>query len=234
MLKYFRVLLGLLLWPCCFAAARAVYAMLAAGTGAGGEMFWLGTGIGLVLWIAVFAFLPAPVKSYVLAHELTHALWGHLFGAAILGMRVSRNGGSVRLTESNAFVALAPYFFPFYAVLVVCFHALLSIFFDLDKYHLAFLAAVGFTLGFHLFFTVSVLATRQSDIDLYGKIFSYSLICFMNLLAIGLLIVAILPVSIMQFAGVLGAELLQAWMVLRGWALYLCGRAAASAAALRS
>ncbi|MFA7158813.1 MAG: hypothetical protein WC299_05870 [Kiritimatiellia bacterium] len=56
----------------------------------------------------------------------------------------------------------------------------------------------------------------------------------MNLLAIGLLIVAILPVSIMQFAGVLGAQLLQACMVLRGWALYLCGRVAASAAALRS
>jgi len=215
-MKIFRVLIGLILLPCCAAVSRTVYFMLAE-TGncgeTGGATFLLGISVGLVLWIAVFIFLPAPVKSYVLAHELTHALWGHLFGATVLGMRVSKTGGNVKLSESNMFVALAPYFFPLYSILVICAYFLLSVFFDLQKYHLVFLAAMGFTLGFHLFFTVSVLATKQSDIEIYGKVFSYTLIYFMNALILGLLVVAVLPVSLVQFATRLATDFLFVW----GW-----------------
>jgi hypothetical protein len=190
--------------------------------GSGGATFWLGIGAGLVLWILVFVFLPAPVKSYVLAHELTHALWGHFFGATLLGMRVSKTGGNVKLSETNLFVALAPYFFPLYSVLVICLYSLLSIFYDLQKYHFLFLAAVGFTLGFHVFFTISVLATRQSDIEIYGRIFSYTLIYFMNALVIGLLIVAILPVSLVQFATGFGVEFMNVWRVAGDWLFWAC------------
>jgi len=222
MWKYIRVLIGLFLVPCCAAITRAVYFMLAgAGNGADhcGLTFWLGIGGGLLLWILVFVFLPTPVKSYVLAHELTHALWGHFFGATLLGLRVSKTGGNVKLSESNIFVALAPYFFPLYSILVICVYSLLSIFFELQKYHFIFLAAMGFTLGFHVFFTVSVLVTRQSDIDVYGKIFSYTLIYFMNALIIGLLIVAILPVSLVQFVLCLGVEFMNVWRIVGVWSL---------------
>jgi len=197
------VLIGLFLLPCCAAASRTVYFMLVTMDNKGdmvASTFWLATGTGFLLWILVFVFLPAPVKSYVLAHELTHVLWGHFFGATVLGMRVSKTGGNVKLSESNMFVALAPYFFPLYSILVICAYFLLSVFFDLQKYHLLFLAAVGFTLGFHLFFTVSALAIKQTDIEDYGKIFSYALIYFMNALIISLLIVAVSPVSLVQFA----------------------------------
>ena len=122
------------------------------------------------------------------------------FGAAIPVMRVSKTGGNVKLSESNMLVVLAPYFFPLYSILVVCAYSLFSVFFDLQKYNLLFLAAVGFTLGFHFFFTVSVLAMKQTDIENYGKVFSYALIYFMNALVIGLLIVAVSPVSLIQFA----------------------------------
>jgi len=225
-MKAVRMLIGLFLLPCCAAVSRAVYFMLA-GTGiygeTGGATFLLGIGVGLVLWIAVFVFLPAPVKSYVLAHELTHVLWGHFFGATVLGMRVSKNGGNVKLSESNMFVALAPYFFPLYSILVICAYFLLSVFFDLQKYHLLFLAAVGFTLGFHLFFTVSALAIKQTDIEDYGKIFSYTLIYFMNALIIGLLIVAVSPVSLLQFAVRLAADFGIVWNLIWGGILRLYG-----------
>lgn len=222
MWKFIRVLIGLFLLPCCAAASRAVYFMLA-GTGScgetGGATFLLGIGVGLVLWVAVFIFLPVPIKSYVLAHELTHVLWGHFLGAAVLEMRVSKTGGNVKLSESNIFIALAPYFFPLYSILVICAYFLLSVFFDLQKYHSVFLAAVGFTLGFHLFFTVSALAIKQSDIENYGKVFSYALIYFMNALIIGLLIVAVSPVSLVQFAARLAADMVFVWAYL--WSLLL-------------
>lgn len=223
-MRIIRVLIGLFLLPCCAAVSRTVYFMLAAPGNygeTGGVTFLLALGMGLFLWVLVFVFLPAPVKSYVLAHELTHALWGHLFGATVLGMRVSKTGGNVKLSESNMFVALAPYFFPLYSILVICAYFLLSVFFDLQKYHLLFLAAAGFTLGFHLFFTVSVLAVKQTDIENYGKIFSYALIYFMNALVIGLLIVAVLPASLVQFADRLAADFGMVWNLIWGGILKL-------------
>jgi hypothetical protein len=64
-------------------------------------------------------FLPHPVKTYVVAHELTHALWGLLCGARVSHLRVSEGGGSVRLSKSNIVITLAPYFFPLYTILVI-------------------------------------------------------------------------------------------------------------------
>ena len=74
--------------------------------------------IGFALWLFPFFCLPRPTRSYVLAHELTHALWGWVMGARIKRMRISKSSGSVTLTKSNFLVALAPYFFPLYTVLV--------------------------------------------------------------------------------------------------------------------
>lgn len=208
-MKALRVFIGLLLLPCGFAISRAVYFLLAA-TGRSGEsfgsIFCLAAGTGLCLWALVFVFMPAPVKSYVLAHELTHALWGHLMGAALLGLKVSKRGGNVKLSESNFLVVLAPYFFPLYALLVICAYFLGSVFVDLHKYDALFYALVGFTLGFHIFFTVMVLARKQPDIKNYGKIFSYTLIYFMNALVISLLIVAVAPVTFNQFTARVAAD----------------------------
>lgn len=225
MWKYIRVLIGLLLVPCCVAITRALYFLLAGRGGGelGGTTFWLAIGGGFFLWILVFVFLPMPVKSYVLAHELTHVLWGHFFGATVLGIRVSAKGGNVKLSESNFFVALAPYFFPLYAVLVICAWFLASVFFDLQKYQLIFLAAVGFTLGFHFFFTVSAMTMKQSDIENYGKFFSFTLVYFMNALVIGLLVVTVSPVSLVQFVVRLAGDFMEVWQIIWSWILKLNG-----------
>lgn len=197
-----RVIIGLLLLPCCAAVARTIFLMLAM-PGNQREIiaapFWLALGAGLFLWIIVFIFLPAPVKSYVLAHELTHVLWGSLMGATVLGMRVSKSGGNVKLSESNFCIALAPYFFPLYTILLVSAWFLASVFMDLRNFFPLLLGAMGFTLGFHLCFTISALGQRQTDIEQYGRFFSFTLICFMNLLVIGLLFVLVSPITINQF-----------------------------------
>lgn len=223
-MKIARLLIGLVLLPSCVAVARTIYFMLAA-PGNSDEVveaaFWLALGAGFLLWMLIFIFLPAPVKSYVLAHELTHVFWGSLMGATLLGMRVSKNGGSVKLSESNFLVALAPYFFPLYTILIVGAWFLASVFLDLQKCFPLFLGALGFTLGFHICFTIPALGQRQPDIELYGRFFSYALICFMNLLVVGFLLILVAPVSLSQFALRLTADFrfVGEWI----WRLLLAG-----------
>lgn len=202
MWKFIRLLIGLFLLPCCAAVSRTVYFIvmgMGADRAAAMPVFWLAIATGLFLWIVVFIFLPSPVKSYVLAHELTHVLWGSLMGATLLGMRVSKSGGNVKLSESNFFVVLAPYFFPLYTILIVGVWFFTSVFVDLQKYFPLLLGAMGFTLGFHICFTISALGQRQPDIEQYGRFFSCVLICFMNLLVVGLLLILVSPVTVSQF-----------------------------------
>ena len=77
---------------------------------------WLSA--GFMLFLVSWVFLPAPVRLYVLGHELTHALWGLAFGAKPSNLKVGLKGGSVMLTKSNVWITLAPYFFPFWTAIV--------------------------------------------------------------------------------------------------------------------
>ena len=152
-------------------------------------------GGGYLLWLAIYFLLPRPVRTYVLAHELTHALWGWLMGARVMKLNVSKSGGSVTLSKSNFWIALAPYFFPFYTVLTILIYYLLSLFFNLEPYHLTWLALVGFTWGFHLTFTITTLMQHQTDIQENGYLFSYALIYALNVLGICIWILLVSSVT---------------------------------------
>ena len=41
-------------------------------------------------------------RTYILGHELTHALWTILFGGKASGLKISDTGGSVRVSKNNA------------------------------------------------------------------------------------------------------------------------------------
>ena len=49
--------------------------------------------IGFFLWVSLYITMPRPIRTYVLAHELTHALWAWLMGAHVSGMSLSKKGG---------------------------------------------------------------------------------------------------------------------------------------------
>jgi hypothetical protein len=155
-------------------------------------------GGGFLFWIFLYFVLPLPVRTYVLAHELTHALWGTLMGARIFKMRVLKNNGSVTLSKSNFLIALAPYFFPLYTVMVIAGYYVLSIFYDVEAYYLFWLGLVGFTWGFHFTFTISTLLQHQSDINEYGAVFSYALIYLLNAAGICIWIVMVSAATIEQ------------------------------------
>ena len=97
---------------------------------------------GFALWLLIFYALPRPTRTYVLAHELTHALWAYLTGSGVRRMSLSRNSGSVVVTKNNILITLAPYFFPLYTVIVIILYYILSLFWNLGAYEWVWLFLV--------------------------------------------------------------------------------------------
>ncbi len=193
-MRALKWLVGLLLLPACGGGSRSLIGLvraLSGGTWRDLSMSVWGLALGCVLWLFIFLVMPRPVRTYVLAHELTHALWAWVMGAKVRGIRVSRKGGHVKLSHTNFLITLAPYFFPFYTVLVILLHLMLSVFHDLTRYEPVWLGWVGLTWGFHFTFTLSTLRTQQPDIQEHGKLFSYAVIYLFNILGICLWIVAV-------------------------------------------
>lgn len=124
---------------------------------------------------------PKPVRAYVWAHELTHVLWAWLLGGKVSDLRVGPDGGSVRVDTSHFLITLAPYFFPLYTALVLLVYGVWSMFFDLSLYAPFWAGCVGVSWSFHLTFTIHMLWGHQPDIREQGSVFSYTLICLINM-----------------------------------------------------
>jgi hypothetical protein len=166
--KWIKFIIAILLLPVCAGAARALWLVLRAGYGA--DTVWIPLLAGAACWIIIFLILPKPMWIYVLGHELTHALWTWLFGGTVKKMKVTSKGGHVVISKTNFLIALAPYFFPLYAVIVICVFALGRFFlgWPLVWFHLL----VGAAYAFHVTLTFYTLKTRQSDITSQGHLFS--------------------------------------------------------------
>ena len=182
MANLLRFLTGLLLLPACWGLSRTF--VDAVRVAAGGENAASVESISLLGGIAAFTLcwmaLSHPVKTYVLGHELTHALWGLLFGARPSDVRVSASGGSVRLSKENVFIPLAPYFFPFYTFVVIVVALVTFAFIRPLPFLPLWMFMIGFTWAFHVLFTLETLTQRQPDVKLYGRIFSWSFIFIGN------------------------------------------------------
>jgi len=182
--------------PLCVAMTLALLDLLRGLAGGlfSPEVLWLG--IGYTLWLVLWFVMPQPARAYVMAHELTHALWALLFGARIRKMKVTAKGGSVSLSKTNLLITLAPYFFPFYTVLVLLLRWLVGCFVQPVPMPYVWLFLVGLTWGFHLRFTVQSLLTRQPDILEYGRILSHAVIYIFNLLGILLWLICTTSISL--------------------------------------
>lgn len=157
---------------------------------------------GIVIWAIIWMFLPPLTRTYVLGHELTHALWAVVFGGKASGLKVSARGGSVRVSKNNAWITLAPYFFPLYTFLVALLWLLsVWLFPPVRPYAPIFLFWIGMTWSFHFTFTWRFLAYNQPDIREHGRLFSYTLIYALNLLSLGAALVAVSSWSFPEAGG---------------------------------
>ncbi|MEE9369514.1 MAG: hypothetical protein V3V05_11730 [Pontiella sp.] len=187
------MIIGIGMLPLCWGISIAIYKLyqtsVESAVSSGSEAWSLP--IGFLLWVLIYFILPRPMRTYVLGHELTHALWALMMGGRIGKIRVGKTGGHVELSKTNFAITLAPYFFPFYTFLVIAIYYLTSFTFDVEPYRIWWLGAIGFTWSFHITFTIHMLSEHQPDIHEHGRIFSYAVIYIMNLLGIGIWMVIV-------------------------------------------
>ena len=213
MANFLRLLVGIALLPACWGVSRAFLDAIVVSAGADG---WMSVeALSLLGGIAAFAMawfaLSHPVRMYVLGHELTHALWGLLFGARPSDVRVSASGGSVKLTKSNMLITLAPYFFPFYTFIVIVVALITYAFFRPLPYLPLWLFLVGFTWSFHVLFTLETLGQRQPDVKLYGRIFSWTFIFLVNVGIVLVWLALMTPLTFADLGGTLSHRIISAY-----------------------
>ena len=176
--KWIKLIIAILLLPICGGAGMALLKVLHACGSA--DTTWIPLLAGAACWSVIFFLLPKPMWIYVFGHELTHVLWTWLFGGQVKKMKVTSKGGHVVISKTNFVIALAPYFFPLYVVLVVGVFALGNLFWNWNGYFVWFHLCVGAAYAFHLTLTFHVLQTQQSDITSQGYLFSAVMIFLGN------------------------------------------------------
>jgi hypothetical protein len=211
-LRWLKQVVAAFLVPPAFVLTRAFFSSFSQATIHhrfwASEEFWF-FALGSILWVIMFFGLPRPLLMYVFGHELSHAIWVWLMGGRVSKFKVRPEGGYIVTDTTNVWIALAPYFFPIYSVLVLLIYGGLSAFVDVEPYRRWFFAAIGFTWAFHLTFTIWMLWNGQTDLIEHGTFFSMMLIYLINFAILSvMLILASRDVTFSSF----GHELLQGAM----------------------
>ncbi|HEY8899816.1 MAG TPA: hypothetical protein VIM61_05345 [Chthoniobacterales bacterium] len=153
------------------------------------EEFWF-FGLGLVLWVVAFLALPRPLWIYVFGHELTHALWVLLHGGKVSALKITPQGGHILADRINTAIALAPYFFPIYSLLVIAIYGLAGLFWDMSPFRPILYMLIGATWAFHITFTVWMIPEGQSDLTYGGNFYSLVIIYLLNLVVLAIFLIA--------------------------------------------
>ena len=120
--KWIKLIIAILLLPVCVGAGMALVKVIRASGSA--DTTWVPLLAGAMCWMIIYFMLPKPMMIYIFGHEITHVLWIWLFGGKIKKFKVGAEGGHVVTDTTNFFIALAPYFFPLYAVIIVLLFAI--------------------------------------------------------------------------------------------------------------
>lgn len=208
----FKLLLAILLIPACIGFSLGFHECVfglkerlgIALFGWPTAMKWFAGGAAAFAALAVLFW--RPVIVYVFAHELVHALATWLCLGQVTNLQASAAGGKVTTSKSNTFIRLAPYFVPLYAMLAaLLFVALDAGWRPMAEYRWALSAALGFTMAFHVGFTLWSLNRGQPDLKPDGWLFSLVIIYLANVLVLA----AMLGIAL---TGSLGG----AWEALQG------------------
>jgi hypothetical protein len=206
--RWVKFVIALFLLPFCAVLTQTFFTVFTRATVTqrlwAGEEFWFFS-LGAILWLIAFFGLPRPMLVYVFGHELTHAVWVLLMGGRVSRFRVGREGGHIVTDRNNFWIALAPYFFPLYSLIVIGAYGALSLFFNVQPYGRLLYGLIGATWSFHFTFTCWMIPKKQTDLTDQGTFFSLVIIYLMNLLLLSVMLV--LASSQITFAN-LGSDLL--------------------------
>jgi hypothetical protein len=176
--KWLKLIIAIALLPFCAGAASALWMVLRASGSA--DTTWIPILSGAACWLVIYVLLPKPMLVYVFGHELTHALWTWAMGGRVKKFKASSKGGHVVVTKDSFLIALAPYFFPLYAVLVVGAFLLGHWVWNWKHYLAVFHLFLGAAYAFHVTLTWHILKHDQTDIIEQGYVFSAVIIFLGN------------------------------------------------------
>ena len=150
------------------------------------------------LWFALpfivtsvlFFMLPFLGGSFlaIMEHELTHMLFAILTGHKPVDLEVNQNkGGYLSFQgEGNWLIALAPYFFPTFAFVVMLASL---VYMGMDKpLPDLYWAVFGTMCGYHLASTILEIHPAQTDFKMAGYVFTIAFLPGINLIVYGLLL----------------------------------------------
>jgi len=123
---------------------------------------------GFFLFVILFFIFGAPVKSYILEHELSHMLFAVLSGTKIRRVSFSRSNAYVKTDRVNLFIALAPYSLPLYTLFVILVYKIVQLLSRSIVVSHLFYLVFGMTLSFHFIATIHYLQLDQPDMRRYG------------------------------------------------------------------
>ncbi|HZE14021.1 MAG TPA: hypothetical protein VE086_09700 [Chthoniobacterales bacterium] len=190
--RWVKFVVALFLLPVCAILTQTFFTVFARATVThrlwAGPAFWFFS-LGAILWLIAFFGLPRPMVVYVFGHELTHALWVLLMGGRVSRFRVGRDGGHIVTDRNNFWIALAPYFFPLYSLIVIGAYGLLGLFVNVQPYGQLLYGLIGATWAFHFTFTCWMIPKKQTDLTDHGTFFSLVVIYLMNLALLSVMLV---------------------------------------------
>ncbi len=194
--RWVKFLVGLFLLPPAFILTQTFFTAFAHATV--NEDFWATEefwffGVGLIVWIVAFLSCPRPMWIYVFGHELTHAIWVWCMGGRVSQFKVTERGGHILTDRINTWIALAPYFFPIYSLLVIALYGLLGLAIDTTPIRPVLFMLIGATWGFHLSFTLWMIPKGQSDLHYGGTFFSLVIIYVLNLAILAIFLIVASP-----------------------------------------
>lgn len=176
----FRALAGFALAPSALAAVFAAVSAFGGLTRCDGGAEWFLGAFCAYLLSHLLRWLTFQ-RAYVFAHEFAHALAAWATGGKVFAFVVRKQSGHVDLSHTSAFICLAPYWVPVYALAAVGAYRAALWGGNIPRAREAFLAVMGAALAFHIAHTVEALwTTHQSDLDEAGFPLSISLIVFLN------------------------------------------------------
>ena len=180
--KWAKMILAILLLPVCVGAGQTLWMVMRACGGA--DITLVPILAGAACWVVIYVLLPKPMRVYVFGHELTHALWVWFFGGSVKKFKATSDGGHIVADKINFLIALAPYFFPLYAVMIVMLFVIGHLAWNWKNYLVWFHLFVGAAYAFHVTLTAHTLKTQQSDITSQGYLFSAVVIFLGNALVL--------------------------------------------------
>lgn len=214
MSRFARWSIALALLPCLWAVLHQTGRLVPALMDEGVNAWWLYFA-GAASYIAFERLLTRPMWLYVFGHEMTHALTGMLSGAKVHSFKARSTGGEVRLSKSNAFIALSPYIVPLYLLVVVLIYTVTRRWWNPPQLLPAFQFLLGVALAFHISLTVSAVHRHQPDLKVLGLFLSGVLIVIGNTL-----IVAALGISLFtktptfsRYMRAVGEETWTGWLI---------------------